>query len=105
MLRLWQTAVSPVDAFYAQMAEGVFRAVKWAIAEKINQQADNDGPLSSCDLRIYDYYKKLMFYYNNAMRLFAEAAAETKAAGAERANGILTGMTAVVLSRIKSFLE
>ncbi|MCL2703202.1 MAG: nucleotide exchange factor GrpE [Defluviitaleaceae bacterium] len=103
MLRLWQAAVSPVDAFYAQMAEGLFRAVKWAVAQKLDRLLMDDGRFSHCDTRINDYYKKLMFYYANALRLLNQAAEYAKAGGMDKITGIVGGMSAVVMSRLKAY--
>lgn len=104
MLRLWQTAISPVDAFYGQMVESLFSAAKWAIGEKIGARAGSDGRLSSCDVRIFEYYKKLMFYYENAMELFASGMTAAKGAPG-RAVEILAGMSAVVGSRLRARAE
>ncbi|MDR1705404.1 MAG: nucleotide exchange factor GrpE [Clostridiales bacterium] len=102
MLRLWQAAVSPADAFYAQMSEGLFGAVRGAAELRLAETAGSEVRFNHGELT-EGYYKKLMYYYNNALRLFSDNAAYLNPIANTKPGEILAGIRALILSRVQVY--
>lgn len=103
ILKLWQAASNAADAFHARTLESALRAIKWSVAGKIDSAAGAFRSLSSCDEKIYEYYRKLLHYYNAVVMLCDGAPAMGAAGG--KTGEILSGIYSVAVSRLRQFEE